>query len=357
MNPNKLLVTADLHCNEERYRDSEQLMISIGVTAVREECLNVILVGDVWDERHSPPIKVLLMIRDQLIKWAEMGLHVYWIRGNHEISTKSKPEQSYICFFESLHQNIFIINEPTHIYFGADICAWMVPWYPPQEIIDIYKRTAGEAFYTKGARVKLLFSHIGISEGQVSPSNKHTLNSPVRFEHLLAQYYNMVFLGDIHIFQWLGSNTFYCGCPIQLTYGDKPNQGVWVYDASLGGGTLKNVGLELSGKQPFPEYKTYQITDTAQLYTLLEPDYNYIKLRCSPDTYAAAQAKFGERRRYTIEKLAPTKSVIPKGRMEGVQENQTSIILSLLIESMGLQQYPEYHELAMWYLINTGEMK
>ena len=348
----RFLMSSDWHLNDKDLNVCEGLMEAHYDTLKREGCQTLIIVGDLWDERHVPSIIVLNMIHDKFLKWAKEGYTIYWIRGNHEIPVKSDPERSFIRLFESLHERLHIINKPCFVALGNDVAAWMVPWFPAEQIHKYFADCARQSQNCHWARIKLLFSHIGLQGTQTAPSNKYTLNTSTNIDHLYSQYYNLVVLGDIHVSQWLNANSFYCGCPIQLTFGDKPNQGVWVYDATLGNGTLNNV--QLVGQENFPQYKTYEIVEEYQLHTILEKQNNYVKIRCPTNLIGPANALYKGRRRYSIEKIQHKNMSPVTGRMEGVGENETEKILDIMLESNNLHIYPEYKELALWYLMGKG---
>ena len=154
------------------------------------------------------------------------------------------------------------------------------------------------------------------------------------------------------------NNTIYCGCPIQLTYGDRPNQGVWVLDTSVGKGNLVNVPL--AGVENFPIYKTFEIRHEQELITLLESPNNFIKLKVDVNLLGLANhlMKTHGSKRWTVEPLPLCKDKTKtKGRMDGIQENETEKILDTWLDSKGLSQHMEFKDIAMKYLIAGGMKK
>lgn len=349
----RFLVTCDLHIKEENLQVGRELLDSIEKTAFREACPIIILIGDVWDEKHIPPFKVLMAIRNAILRWCSLNLQVIWIRGNHEVGIKSKPEESYIKLFEGIDYRLQIVNTPTTRVFD-DVCLWMLPWYPPEEFKHYANEFKIQTKQAMWARSKILLSHIGLSGAQTSPSNVYTLNSKTSIHDLYANHYDYVLLGDIHITQYLANNTLYCGCPIQLTFGDKPNQGLYVLDCSLGGGILTNVPLE--GQGNFPQYKTFEILYEHQFYTLTEPDHNYVKLKVDVNLMGAAHQVLKQKhnRRWSVEPLPLAKIKESKGRMVNIKENETEKILDLWLDSKGFTDTQIFKEVGLKYMINTG---
>jgi DNA repair exonuclease SbcCD nuclease subunit len=353
----RFLVVADLHININKLNIGINLMDSIERTAIREAVQNIVVVGDLWDEQHTPPARVLIMIKNKLLRWCSLGFTVFWVRGNHEVNTKSKPEDSYIGLYDNIDHRLRIINSPEYQAFPPDIAVWFLPWYPVDEFKYYAEQFKIQSTQCPWARVKLLFSHIGLAEGNVSPTNVYTLNSKISVSDIYPEYYDWVLLGDIHITQYLRKNTLYCGCPIQLSFGDRPNQGAFVLDCSLGKGVLTNVHLDRD--ELFPRYVQYEITEELQLHTLTESPDNYVRLKVDVNLLGLANTLFKQyinTRRWNIEPLPIQKEKQNKGRMENVQENDTEKILDTWLDGKGLNLHQEFKWVAMKYLIGTGRM-
>lgn len=327
------------------------LLKSIFQTAIREGCNCIIINGDFWDEKHGVNYDVLMLIKKWLLRWAQR-FTVYYIRGNHEVSIKSKPESSLVELFIGLHPNIHIINTPQHLFLPELYTAiWFIPWYPAEEWIEYCKLAADQARNTTWASKRLLFSHIGLSEGSVSPSNTYTVNQKTRVEHLYSECYNAVLLSDYHLGQQLNSRTRYMGAPIPLAHGDASDQGVWVVDASLPSLTIVNV--ELEGSELFPRYKTYELQSPIEIASLFDNNNNYVRIRVPSEFLGIAQERFRANRRWTISVLAQkNKSVqIDYGRMAKINENDAEKILDIWLQERGLDNH--HRALALQYLSNV----
>lgn len=327
------------------------LLKSLLQTAIREACNCIIINGDFWDEKHGVNYEVLMLIKKWILRWADK-VTVYYIRGNHEVSIKSHAEKSLVELFIGLHPNIHIINTPQHLFLPELYTAiWFIPWYPAEEWIEYCKLAADQARNTTWASKRLLFSHIGLSEGTVSPSNTYTVNQKTRVEHLHSECYNAVLLSDYHIGQQLNSRVRYMGCPIPLTHGDVPDQGVWVVDASLP--SLALVNVELEGVELFPRYKTYELQSPAEIASLFENHNNYVRIRVPSEFLGIAQERFRLNRRWTISVLPKKdKSVqIDYGRMAKVNENDAEKILDIWLQERGLDNH--HRALALQYLGNV----
>lgn len=347
----RALATGDIHLklgptNEKR--TSQQLLDAILKTARREGCDCLILNGDLWDEKHGVNYEILMMIKDWFVKVSE-SMAIYYVRGNHEVSIKSRPEQSLVELFSGLRHNVHVINKPQHLFLPhCQTAIWFIPWYPAEEWIEYCKLAANQTRNTPWASKRILFSHIGLSEGTVSPSNTYTVNTKTRVEHLHTECYNTVLLSDYHIRQRLNSRAEYIGCPIPLTHGDVPDQGVWVVDTNFPTVTITNVLLE--GQELFPRYKTYELNTPSEIATLFENPNNYIKIKVPSEYLGIAKERFKPNLRWTItaksEKHKTT--IIDYGRMAQVGQNDTERILDIWLKERNLDQH--YRALAIQYL-------
>lgn len=350
----RALCTGDTHVktgptNEKK--TGQMLLDSIYKTAKREACDCIVINGDLWDEKHGVNYEVLMMVKNWFLQVSRTHT-IYYIRGNHEVSIKSRPEQSLVDLFSNLRPNIHVINEPQVIQLPQhNACVWMIPWFPPEDWIEYCKVAAEQARNATWASKRLLFSHIGLSEGTVSPSNTYTVNQKTRVEHLHSECYHSVLLSDYHIRQRLNSRVEYMGAPIPLAHGDVADQGVWVVDLTLPTITLTNVTLE--GQELFPKYKVYELHSPGEIACLIDSPNNYVKVKVPTEFLGIAQEKFKDKRRWTISSL-PQKGKVPVinyGRMATVKENDTEKILDIWLQERNLDQ--AYRALAIQYLQNA----
>lgn len=350
----RALASGDLHLklgptNEKK--TGQQLLDSMFKTAKREGCDCIIINGDLWDEKHGVNYDILMMIKEWFLKVSQ-SLTIYYVRGNHEVSIKSLPEQSLVELFSNLRPNIHVINKPQHLFLPhCQTAIWFVPWYPPEEWIGLCKFAAEQSRNTQWASKRILFSHIGLSEGAVSPSNTYTVNQKTRVEHLHTECYNLVLLSDYHIRQRLNARAEYMGCPIPLTHGDVPDQGVWVIDCNFPSLVITNVMLK--GQELFPRYKTYELSTPSEIATLFDNPNNYLRIKVPRELLGIAQQRFQGYQRWTVTAKSDSSKVaiIDYGRMSKIQENETEKILDIWIKERGLDQH--HRALAIHYLQNA----
>jgi DNA repair exonuclease SbcCD nuclease subunit len=352
--PIRALITGDTHCKSgptNEFGTSNLLLKSIHETAIREACNAIVLNGDFWDEKHGVNYEILMLVKKWMLKWAER-FSVYYVRGNHEVSIKSKPQDSLVELFSGLRPNIHVINSPQNLFIPElSTAIWFIPWYPAEEWIEYCNVAADQARNTTWASKRLLLSHIGLSEGTVSPSNIYTVNQKTRVEHLHSECYNAVLLSDYHIGQQLNSRVRYMGAPIPLAHGDVPDQGVWVVDTSLPSLSIVNVLLE--GQELFPKYKTYELHNPVEIASLFENHVNYLRIKVPSEFLGIAQEKFRNNRRWTVSVLSSKNKpvTIDYGRMAKVNENDAEKILDIWLTERGLDNH--HRVLALQYLGNV----
>jgi len=129
----RFLAGADFHVRSGKLGElttGRELMMGTLQTAIAEACQAIYIIGDLWHEKPGVNYEVLTLLRRELIKWAKK-MPVYWIRGNLEVSVKSKPEDSLVILYEGLHPNLHIVNDTSH-FIDEGVGIWMVPWYPPE---------------------------------------------------------------------------------------------------------------------------------------------------------------------------------------------------------------------------------
>lgn len=344
----RILLGADYHVRSGKLGELTtgfELLAGTLQTAIAEGCQAIFLIGDLWHEKHGVNYEVLTMLRRSLIKMAKK-MPVYWIRGNHEVSVKSKAEDSLMVLYEGIHPQLYIVNS-TASFQHEGVGIWMVPWYPAEEWIEVMKQVATEAQSSR-CRVKILMTHIGLAEGTVSPSNIYTINQRTKLSHLMPDVWDWAFLGDYHVTQYLRKNVLYLGAPIQHTHGDAPDQGLWVWDSlSYGTGTLTNTHLRNAEKLPY--YRTYQFSDENDLKMFVESGDNYVRMKVSPDLLGPAKV-LHPHARWSVQSTGDIKEANMLGRMEGVREFQVEEILDIWLRQRGLEGNVEYKNTALKYL-------
>lgn len=265
------ILCTDLHAQNKPARKlftHQRLMREISNLGLRTKSNGVICTGDIWHEKFGVNLDVLRMLYDEL-KWArDRGCPWTVLRGNHEIPVKSQPENSLLTLFQDVCQ---VILKP-HLEVGSNYELYFLPWYLPETFIPYADYLAKKAAASK-AQHKILFTHIGLNEAQISPSNYYRVPQRVSIQHLHEKRYTLVFAGDYHMTQVLTPRVMYGGAPIQLAFGDAKDQGVWHLKL---GETATVDSIKLTGQ--YPVYHSLRLERGERLPSFNKHDYYRIQV-------------------------------------------------------------------------------
>ena len=337
---------ADPHIHEDpndktRLNRGIQLLKDCEVLAKRNGTRDIIVAGDMWHSKHGVNQRVLLAIYRQLHAMKMRGYRVLWLRGNHEVTTKSHPAESLMWLFTRVACPIItpkIVSTEAHVLY-------FLPWYQEGPYKSWAKHFAKIALRDK--RRKVLISHVGLKEGYTSASNIQ-LPQPISVGDLFPDTYDLVLLGDYHAHQMLADNTLYLGAPVPHTFGDRDTLGAWLLTFEPHGGNTSIEVLDLPSRHP--RYETWDlsgISGDATVWlgdTYNEFDRNRIRVPVElvdkvRRLYPAAQ----------VEGVDSRDPQITEGRMTGIKGTDTKNIFRAWLKSKGFKD-KKYVELGWLYL-------
>lgn len=312
----RLVIASDIHIRDAHVHGKPQLPVGLGLLdrlcdeAFKRDSV-LVIAGDLIHQKLSFPINVYLGVLATFERWADRGLKVYWIRGNHETPDKEHPSRSLMRLFDGL---VTVVNDrPMHVGPVA-----MVPWFPAERMRAAFDEVRNACARTSGN--KYLISHVGLKEGKVAPSNFYP-PSDMSVSDLHPKAWTRVYLGDYHAHQFVADNVLYCGAPIPHTFGDAGNQGAWFQDT-------KTDAFEVIKMPGFPSFKQWDLDTLAKFekaVTLVGGDVEerlpgvYLRLRVRSQDYDRACTAF---RGAEILVLAPTFSAVSlpgeESRMPGL---------------------------------------
>lgn len=309
----RFIVTADLHVKNRppgRIKDYRRLFRDITELGKMYNCQAVICAGDTWDEKHGVNVEVLLMIHEELRR-AKKKCPWILLRGNHCIPMKSEAEVTLLTLLKGVAT---IVNRPTamHLPNGSHIA--FMPWYLHDEFIPKAK-TLTDHLKTKPGN-SVMIAHIGLDEGQLSPSNYYRVPQRVALNHLYPDYYKLVMCGDYHMRQKVGKNALYLGTPIPQGFIDAPTQGVWLLDME-GTPTLKDLELLYD----YPQFYVHKIGSYSDICSVdLSRDYHKIcgKGEVIRDIHSRG---LHLRENVTTEKI-PEEKEVTASRLKSVDDSQ-----------------------------------
>lgn len=226
--------------------------MDIGALAAHHKVSHVFINGDLWDKKQGTPRGVLRVIYRCLrhMKF-KLGLKVHWIRGNHETPDNSDPTDTMMSLFSEVAH---VVVRPA-VFDLPDCRFFLLPWYPAPAFIKHAQDLAAKA---RGKRDKrqILFAHVGLREGRISPSNIQ-LPQRVSVTHLYPDFYDAVLLGDYHSHQMLSDSVMYMGAPIPHLFGDEGfSEGPWLVDTD----TMTMETLELP--HGYPKFRKWTLTSS-----------------------------------------------------------------------------------------------
>lgn len=222
----KAVVFTDLHIhpykkfdnNGSRLKNCIQVLIDVFELAVEVKADCILFAGDMFDQQKSIPTEVINKIVKVLkMLFAETGLDMYAISGNHDQATQNIYGQKCVTaleFLDTVFLNFHLIDNQLVEIKGATVLG--MPYY--QYADDMYKAIDGRT-------ADILLMH-QTPEG-ISNPNIHTDFNPDD----LGNFFDKVLCGHIHKPQTISPNFKVLGSPLHRDFGDVGDtKGIYVYD-------------------------------------------------------------------------------------------------------------------------------
>lgn len=276
----RILVTADWHINSNRLERGFGLARSVMATALLHQITHVFVVGDLLDEKERYSLDLLAGLAGIFEEYADAGLDLYWIRGNHEVPLSSRPTHTIMKVFRNL---CWTVDTASVVEVGDDLSVFCLPWYPAEMFKERSKNLAHKTTTHKG-RAHLLLAHVGLSEGELEGGFR--IEQPIQLCDLHCDNYHQVWLGDYHKHQKVGPRAYYCGVPISHRHGEENPNRVWVFDSVL----RRAEPVDLAVK--FPGHVTYTIESRDDLPRDFDPN-QINKIKCHVNDVAELRKRFG----------------------------------------------------------------
>ena len=198
-----MIITADLHLKEE----SAATVLGEVLPGIFQACIarnerEVAILGDVLHSRYKVDVRLQNALQDEFKRWAEAGIQVRIIPGNHdqyEVSGRNALE-----LFNEM-RNVRVYTEPTWDADGL--------WIP-------YRKDAAAVSYaiTNSACTQsgnTLFMHHGIRGAWMNDNVQDS--EGLDLESLLPTKWLSILCGHYHKHQQIGERCWYIGSPWQTT--------------------------------------------------------------------------------------------------------------------------------------------
>jgi exonuclease SbcD len=237
----KFIHTSDWHVGASKFlpdylQRQEEVIDSIFTLAKKHAITTVCVAGDIFDTDNPNQVERDL-VQKKLIAYDKAGFNILLIPGNHDMS--DMLGYTAIHYLALLHnQGKFhnsTITEKT-AYRIIDDTLFILLCHTPRQFKRDYENAIAEV---RNSSLKLNFRHIVVVmhetlKGALTDTNwrmQGDLLPPLEYGEEMEDCevtYNCV--GDIHIKQRIAKNTFYCGAPLQVKFGDQWPKGVLIVD-------------------------------------------------------------------------------------------------------------------------------
>lgn len=223
----------------------------------------LVIAGDIFHKRGNLPTETLYVAKKIITYFSQkLKIPVYILAGNHDQDSNSIKPLDNLVSLEG--ENIYISSIPEEIELNDNTILRMVPYRHNRSIVlSEFKKSVSKEVDT------ILVSHIGVSGASLG-KQVYVSSDDFSIKDINSKKYKFVALGHFHKPQNLTKNTFYCGSPVQMNFGEEgESHGFYIGD------TLEDtlVFYEL----PAPKFVTSTSTENAKEESLKG---NYVRLKC-----------------------------------------------------------------------------
>ena len=207
----KIMLVGDSHwgissCNQQMIKQNINVWNYILDMAKEYSCEAIIETGDFLDKRKEIDANLLDIIKYNLIeKLDKYQIKLYMNVGNHNLYYRDSSAVNNISIFQSLSNNIKVIESPTKLY-NIDIIPWI-----NKENIDTIKD------YIVNSNSKYCVGHFEFNGFNFDKSRVAEVEE--KLTRSTFNFYKKVFSGHYHI-RSEKDNVLYVGTPHQLTWID-----------------------------------------------------------------------------------------------------------------------------------------
>lgn len=196
----------------------------------------VLFSGDLYHARGRVDTEVLNFVSDEIEQFEQDGIFIVMIAGNHDQYDNSDVPENSLHSLKKL-SNVIVYDtvgrytayHNTSPYEGEKVEIILAPYSKNAQLVKDYIAKVEKKDFPQ-----ILLFHLGISGGFVG-SGSYPMADAFEVEDLRPDLFRYVIGGHFHKRQFLGNlpNAFYCGAPIQHSFGDEgEDKGFYVVDTN-----------------------------------------------------------------------------------------------------------------------------
>lgn len=168
--------------------------------------------GDIFEETDYINVEVYDAVYKELEKGADIGLDTAINLGNHDICSESGGR--VLHSLRPFRKVARVLEKPTRLWYHLQVVPYMEN---PSE----FKKAVADLAPTAG-----LVLHCGVQGATTGPTS-YLVRNPIKLKDVRPKDFRLVLLSDYHTSQWLRSNVFYLGSPLQHTFGEIHRPALW----------------------------------------------------------------------------------------------------------------------------------
>lgn len=210
----------DPHNPDSQEMNSRLFNILSGLCQMRIYCVSnditdILFGGDMFHHRGTIDVTVFNPIFQLLGTFAQLGVHIHAIAGNHDQVDNSVNPQSALYGFRKL---IHVIEQPEKFILGDNTEVVALPYAKDKQfILSTLKQLRAQC---ENPTQAILLCHLGIDGGLVG-SGMYAMHDEFTLDDLMSDQWKYVVVGHYHRPQILSYNSVYCGTPVQNNFGDE----------------------------------------------------------------------------------------------------------------------------------------
>jgi exonuclease SbcD len=240
----RFIHAADLHIGSTRslpgfLERQEAVYDRIFTLAKEHEVDAVVIAGDIWHQKHHPPLEKDLFLK-KLLQYHKSGFEIILISGNHDYLEPGLTHLRHITLQTDLQRldNVVAADTQVKLHLSNGYIFLLMPSGAyreddfNREVRRYVKEIEESSFYVdyKGIivvahfAVKKCAADVAINGG----TSQFRMPDGIIIEGDLPVTY--IALGDLHICQRVAPGCYYSGSPIQTRWGETPDKGVLLVD-------------------------------------------------------------------------------------------------------------------------------